>query len=124
MGGLNFAGLPDDSDALISFDSRRPKKMSVTKIVIMPITTMAMIGSLANDLLAKAIAPEMTAIKPPSVTKTIAVAMATTDLLTSTGATVGSGVIRLFKLAPQRLQYFSSIVYSAPQLGQNIVREW
>ena len=121
---MNFGGLGDDRDALINFESWRARKMSVTKIVIMPNITMAMIGSVAKLLLASAVAPAITATKPPRVSTAMVVPIMASDLVTSTAATIGSADVRLLKLAPQRLQYFSSIVYSAPQLGQNIVCEW
>jgi hypothetical protein len=121
---LNFAGLPDDRDALINFDNCRARKISDIKIVIMPIITMAMIGSVAKLLLASWTAPTITATNPPRVRTAIVVAMAAIDLVKSTVATIGSAAVGLLRLAPQRLQYFSSIGYSVPQLGQNMVREW
>ena len=62
-------------------------------------------------------------VRAPQAFRLALAPMTNAGLTTLTGA-IGGWASRPLRLAPQRLQYFSSIVYSVPQDGQYIMLEW
>ena len=108
-------------DALINRDNWMPRKMSAVRIMTVPNKTANMIASDAKLVFsASLMAPRISAMSPPSVTTAIVVPTAATAFVTFNETEFAGSVRALDRFAPQRLQYFNSIVYSAPQDGQNI----
>ena len=110
---------------MIIFVSRRTRKTSVVRIISMPTITIAVIESGSSRAARESsTAADISIPNPPSVSITKIAPTTIAGLVTLTGTISIGGAWPMFRFAPQRLQYFSSIVYSAPQDGQYMIREW
>jgi hypothetical protein len=110
-GAVNRCGdLFEDNVALIKRDSWRIRNISAVRIVNIPITIKAIIGSLPNEVLSDNFAaPTIMAINPNMVISARAVPITEIAIFRFIEGASVRGAVGVLRFAPQRLQYFSSI---------------